>query len=86
MPASARSRRARDDMTEDDLRALIRETVVKALAAREASPRAAGPTKPAADHASHGIYVTLVNAGDGACLIEPAVSCTHCEYCRSHGH
>jgi hypothetical protein len=72
-------------MTEEDLRALIRETVMKALAAREAGPRPAAPSKPAADHASHGVYVTLVNAGD-ACLIEPAVACTHCEYCRSHGH
>jgi len=73
-------------MTEDDLRALIRETVVKALAAREAGPRATQPSStPAAAHPSHGVYVALVNAGD-ACLIEPAVACTHCEYCRSHGH
>ena len=24
--------------------------------------------------------------GDGACLIEPAVRCTHCGYCTSYGH
>lgn len=24
--------------------------------------------------------------GDGACLIEPAVRCTHCAYCQSFGH
>jgi hypothetical protein len=24
--------------------------------------------------------------GDGACLIEPAVRCTHCGYCVSYGH
>jgi hypothetical protein len=23
---------------------------------------------------------------DGACLIEPAVRCTHCGYCQSYGH
>ncbi len=79
-------------MTEQDLRALIRETVVKALAARDANAAAAGPSLPSGRaapavvaHASHDVYVTLVNAG-GACLIEPDVACTHCEYCRSHGH
>jgi hypothetical protein len=36
------------------------------------------------DHASHGMYL-LVNVGD-ACLIEPAVTCNHCGYCKSHGH
>jgi hypothetical protein len=72
-------------MTEDDLRALIRDTVVKALAAREAGSRAPEPSKSAIAHPSHGVYVTLVNAGD-ACVIEPAVAYTHCEYCRSHGH
>jgi len=24
--------------------------------------------------------------GDGACLIEPTVRCTHCGYCLSYGH
>ena len=24
--------------------------------------------------------------GDGACLIEPAVRCSHCGYCQSFGH
>lgn len=42
--------------------------------------RASGDT-----HASHAMYLTLVNVGD-ACLIEPAVACNHCGYCKSHGH
>jgi len=24
--------------------------------------------------------------GDGPCLIEPAVMCNHCGYCKSYGH
>jgi hypothetical protein len=78
-------------MTEQDLRALIRETVLKALAAKDAAgPASSGQShgrsdRPAADHPSHGVFIALVNIGD-ACLIEPAVTCTHCEYCRSHGH
>ena len=24
--------------------------------------------------------------GDGACLIEPSVRCSHCGYCLSYGH
>jgi hypothetical protein len=23
---------------------------------------------------------------DGPCIIEPAVMCTHCGYCKSYGH
>jgi len=37
------------------------------------------------DHPSHFQYITLINVGD-ACLIEPSVECTHCGYCKSHGH
>jgi len=24
--------------------------------------------------------------GDGLCIIEPSVRCTHCGYCQSYGH
>ena len=24
--------------------------------------------------------------GDGPCVIEPAVACNHCGYCKSYGH
>ncbi len=38
-------------------------------------------------HASHA-RLALVPGGDaeGRCLIEPAVTCTHCGYCLSMGH
>lgn len=37
------------------------------------------------DHASHAMYLQLINAG-GSCVIEEHVSCDHCGYCKSHGH
>jgi hypothetical protein len=78
-------------MTDAELRALVREAVGRHLgprAAEPAPPPAHGPSVglPAPTvHASHGVYLTLVNTGE-QCFIEPAVECTHCNYCRSHGH
>jgi hypothetical protein len=73
-------------MNEIDLRALVRDAVERHLG-RGASERAdAGhSTSDAAPHPSHRVYLTLINSGD-ACLIEPSVPCTHCNYCKSHGH
>jgi hypothetical protein len=85
-------------MTEHDLRALIREAVLKALAARGIAGSCAphGASQPSGVepiggpggsslHASHSLYVTVVNVGD-ACVIEPAVICNHCGYCKTHGY
>lgn len=41
---------------------------------------------PFGSHASHFLYLQLVNDNGGACLIEPNVACNHCGYCQSHGH
>lgn len=71
-------------MNELDLRALVREAVERHLGRASSAPEPE-PRPPAISHASHGVYLTLVNAGD-ACVIEPAVPCTHCNYCKSHGH
>lgn len=75
-------------MTEDDLRALVREAVSRHLgaAAPPAAP-AGGPGVPAPGvHPSFGRYLLPRDPGDGGrCLIEPAVKCTHCGYCQSHG-
>lgn len=76
-------------MNELDLRALVREAVERHLGGR--TPTADEPPRPSpvseavSSHVSHGVYLTLINPGD-ACVIEPAVPCTHCNYCRSHGH
>jgi hypothetical protein len=43
---------------------------------------------PARLHPSH-VLIALpagADSGDGACIIEPAVACNHCGYCKSVGH
>jgi hypothetical protein len=75
-------------MNEIDVRAIVREAVERHLGRRPAAapePEASPHATTVASHASHGVYLTLVNVGD-ACLIEPSVPCTHCNYCKSHGH
>ena len=75
-------------MNDDELRALVREAVARHLGRGEppvAARPAPGAPAGASPHPSHVMYLTLVNEGD-ACLIEPAVACNHCGYCRSHGH
>ena len=82
-------------MTDQELRSLVRDAVARHLGQRAPSPApghhapALGPAPHAAppwrDHASHGIYITLVNVNE-SCVIEPSTSCDHCGYCKSHGH
>ena len=73
-------------MTEQELRTLVREAIAR-QAGRAAT--AATPPEPAAfrQHASHGLFVLPAGADtDGPCIIEPAVPCNHCGYCKSYGH
>jgi hypothetical protein len=77
-------------MTEQDLRAMIRESIARHVASGATS--AADPLRLKADatyraHASF-VRLPLLSGGDddGACLIEPAVRCNHCGYCQSYGH
>jgi hypothetical protein len=74
-------------MREQDLRALVRDAVSRHLGDRGEPGRAADrpAAGPSDDHASHAVYINLVNVDD-SCVIEPAVACNHCNYCRSHGH
>jgi hypothetical protein len=73
-------------MNEDALRALIREAVARRLDPVSAPVQPPLRTTPVTllTHASH--YRYGLPAGDGPCLIEPAVTCNHCGYCQSHGH
>jgi hypothetical protein len=78
-------------MNEPELRALVREVI-----ARRARPdvrqsdvgSGLAPTPMQMHrHASHAMFVLPVGSdNEGPCLIEPAVMCTHCGYCRSYGH
>lgn len=51
-----------------------------------ASPEMVPSSVPFGSHASHFLYMQLVNDNGGQCLIEPKVPCNHCGYCQSHGH
>ena len=86
-------------MNDEELRALVRAAVARQLrpagsrgpsglqapAAIPAARDAGSAGQPAAGHPSHHLYLTIVNTGE-ACVIEPAVTCDHCGYCKSHGH
>jgi len=73
-------------VTEQELRALVREAVARHVGA----VRPAGATTPFAlvrEHASHALFTVPSGADiEGPCLIEPAVMCNHCGYCKSLGH
>ena len=78
-------------MNEHELRAMIRESIARQVGPSAGSAPAGAPFHDAASpfhaHASHA-RLPLVSGGDedGACLIEPAVRCTHCGFCQSYGH
>ena len=80
-------------MTEQQLRELVRESIARQLgsgpAAGDQPSRPAGPGPVMADarlQASHAVYLLPRDDEDGPCVIEPSVPCTHCNYCKSHGH
>jgi len=88
-------------MNEQELRLLVRAAVARHLGADApmVSPGAVRPVPAAAPHdqgrvslssgpsglSSQSLYAGLVNVGD-SCVIEPAVSCDHCGFCKSHGY
>lgn len=70
-------------MTEQELRALVREAVAR----HTGSAKGASPLASVRHHASHALFVLPAgNDTGGPCIIEPAVTCTHCGYCKSYGH
>ena len=75
-------------MTDDELRALVRDAIAKHLGSSPSVPPAAAASTPAwRAHTSFGKF--LLPRGDdegGPCLIEPTVSCNHCGFCQSYGH
>ena len=79
-------------MTDQELRALVRDAVARHFCGASAPPAQLRTSNLElqtsglpASHMSHAMYMTLVNVGD-ACVIEPGVTCNHCGYCKSHGH
>jgi hypothetical protein len=70
-------------LTDDELRALVRQSVAQVLGRPQTDAVGAG-APVFADHPSH--FRHALPDSDGPCLIEPSVPCTHCGYCQSHGH
>ena len=69
-------------MTEQELRALVREAI-----ARHTGETSAAPQPDAPLHLSHAVFpLSRGSDDDGACVIEPSVRCNHCGYCVSYGH
>ena len=73
-------------MTEEELRALVRA----AIASHAADPQrtvGAVPGQVLRLHSSHALFAIEAGAElDGPCIVEPAVMCNHCGYCKSYGH
>ena len=71
-------------MTEQELRALVREAIARHAGSRQAAPPQPDPFR---QHASHGVFPLLRgNDDDGLCVIEPTIRCNRCGYCLSYGH
>lgn len=74
-------------ISEQDIRAMVREALARHAAP---APRLEEPDPAVAfarAHASHlRLQLSRGSEDDGACLIEPAVRCSHCGFCQSFGH
>lgn len=75
-------------MNEDELRMLIRTAIQKHMGGdASARPEPAPPsTAELPSSISFGQYRIERSSGDTMCLIEPAVQCNHCGFCKCHGH
>jgi hypothetical protein len=84
-------------MNDDELRGLIRAAIQRHMSssapetARELRRDAAfggdaAPPQPPPLSISFTQYRLERPADDTMCLIEPAVQCNHCGFCKCHGH
>ena len=71
-------------MTEQELRVIVRQAIARVQSAPSAPSHLA---RFAPSHPSHLPFLVPSGAdADGPCIIEPAVMCNHCGYCKSLGH
>lgn len=81
-------------MTEDELRVLVRTAIARVQRNATVTPPAVPSfvggrivSDPANRHAGFALFVLPDGSdGGGPCIIEPAVPCNHCGYCKSLGH
>ena len=78
-------------MTEQELRALIRDAIARAGVGGSRPEDRQLYTVPHArampgGHSSHALFTLEPADPEGRCVIEPGVACNHCGYCKSYGH
>ncbi|HUQ86009.1 MAG TPA: hypothetical protein VM096_00530 [Vicinamibacterales bacterium] len=80
-------------MNDEELRQLIRAAIQKhASTSAQANSdelrrdAAFGGASEYAKSISFGQYRLERTDGDTSCIIEPAVQCNHCGFCKCHGH
>jgi hypothetical protein len=73
-------------MNDDELRMLIRAAIQKHAGSGPMVDESPRPPQPPVLSISFGQYRLERNDGDTSCLIEPAVQCNHCGFCKCHGH
>jgi hypothetical protein len=72
-------------MNDEEIRELVRSAIVRRLLPNV--DRSSDENRfDRRDASQRLLQVPPGSAGDGACLIEPAVHCNHCGYCMSFGH
>jgi hypothetical protein len=72
-------------MSEQELRALVRQAVAFHVGGRAPQPTPAAPATLHRSHPSQALFTLPAVSGD-ACIVEPSVPCTHCGFCKTYGH
>jgi hypothetical protein len=76
-------------MTDQELRALVRNAIAMQLGRTQVSSEArasdSGSTRGRDLLLSYAQF-GVPSGPDGSCIIEPSVMCNHCGYCKSYGH
>jgi hypothetical protein len=81
-------------MTEQELRALVREAIARHVGGAtddrgfrvQAEGARLAPNGRLLTDPAHAMFRLEPPGGDTACIIEPSVTCNHCGYCKSYGH
>jgi hypothetical protein len=75
------------EISEQELRALVRDSIARHAVAAGGAQLLPPAVTAGRAHPSHMRFLLPAGGdGDGMCVIEPAVRCTHCGYCQSYGH
>jgi hypothetical protein len=74
-------------MTDQELRALVRDVIARGGLGETRAPAAPGSVPVVVTtHSSHALFSLAPADPEGRCVIEPVVQCNHCGYCKSYGH